>query len=145
MAGAASQDPVTIQPISQYYLLGEHMSVTSPICLKAITDVLLLLHVHVIKLGNWDRIGRTRSAGRKSPRGTWWRALAWALRRVHVNCVRTKKQVRLAGPDLLSGILGEASSRILEVQNTLRKKSREGRNAFRYIMKRIGSKHREVI
>ena len=122
MAEAASLDPVPIQPISQYYLLGEHVSVTSPICLKAITDVLLLLHVHVIKLIDWDRIGRTRSAGRESPRGTWWRALPWTLRRVHVNCVRTKKQVWLAGPELFSGIRDEASSRVLEVQKILSKK-----------------------
>ena len=122
MAEAASLDPVPIQPISQYYLLGEHISVTSPICLKAITDVLLLLHVHVIKLIDWDRIGRTRSAGRESPRGTLWRTLAWTLRRVHVNCVRTKKQVWLAGLELFSGIRVEASSRVLEVQRILSKK-----------------------
>ena len=135
MAEATSLEPVTIQPIPQYYLLGKHISVTSPICLEAITDVLLLLHVHVIKLVDWDRIGRTRSAGRESPRGAWWRALAWTLRRVHVNCVRTKKQVLLAGPDSFGSILDEATSRVLEVQKTLRKQIREGRNAFRYIMK----------
>ena len=123
MAKAASLDPVHIQPIPQYYLLGEHISVTSPICLKAITDVLLLLHVHVIKLVDWDRIGRTRSAGRESPGRTWWRALTWTLRRVHVNCVRTKKQMRLACPDLFGGNLGEASSRVLEVQISLSQKN----------------------
>ena len=122
MAGAAALDSVLIQPISQYYLLREHVSVTSPICLKAITDVLLLLHVHVIKLGDWDRIGRTRSAGRESPRGAWWRALAWTLRRVHVNCVRTKKQVRLAGPDLPAAFWVKLPAGFQEVQKILRKK-----------------------
>ena len=145
MTEAASLEQVPIQPIHQYHLLGEHISVTSPIRLEAITDVLLMLHIHVIKLVDWDRIGRTRSAGRESPRGTWWRALAWTLRWVHVDCVRTKKQVWLAGPDLFGGILDEASSRVFEVQKTFSKKSREGRNAFRYIMKRLGGKHREAI
>ena len=69
------------------------MSVSPAICLKAVVDVLLLLHVHVIKLIDWDRIGWTRSAGRESARRTLWKALTRAQGWMHVSCVRTKMEV----------------------------------------------------
>ena len=58
--------------IPQYCLLREYIPITPAICFKAVADVLLLLHVHVVKLVDWDRIGRTRSAGREGARWTLW-------------------------------------------------------------------------
>ncbi len=61
-------------PVStpQYCLLREYIPIPPAICLKAVADVLLLLHVHVVKLVDWNRIRRTRSAGREGARWTLW-------------------------------------------------------------------------
>lgn len=85
--------------ITRNGLLREDISIPPAISLKAVADVLLLLHIHVIELVDWDRISRTRSAGRESARRTRWRALAGAQWRVHVGCARTRRHVWLAGPD----------------------------------------------
>lgn len=105
--------------ITQNGLLREDISIPSAISLKAVADVLLLLHVHVVELVDWDRISRTRSAGRESARRTLWRALAGTQWRVHMGCARTRRHVWLAGPDRFGNVLGGASSRFLEVQEKL--------------------------
>ena len=90
-------------PIPHFYLLREHIRVPPAVCLKAATEALLLLHVHFVKLTDRYGISRTRNAGRESARRTWQKAVARALRWVHVSCVRTKRYVWLAGPDPING------------------------------------------
>ena len=65
----SGQDPVLIP---RNCLLREYVSVPPAICLEAAADVLLMLHVHVVELVDWDRIGRTRSAGREGARWALW-------------------------------------------------------------------------
>ena len=91
-------------------LLREDISIPPAICFKAVADVLLLLHVHVVKLVDWDRIGRTRSAGREGSGGTLRRASARAMRWVHVSCVGTKRQVWSADVICLAAFWAELSA-----------------------------------
>lgn len=92
-------------PIPQHRLLREYISIPPAVCLKAVADILLLLHVHVVKLVDRDGIGWTRSAGRERAGGPWWRTLARALRWVHMSCIRTMRHTWLASPDQFGSVL----------------------------------------
>lgn len=105
-------------PIPQSLLLKKYCSIPSSICLKAVANVLLLLHMQVVKLIDRDSVGRTRSARRESAWRTWWRTLARTLRWVHVRCIRTERHVWLAGPDLFGSILDGASSSLRECKTS---------------------------
>ena len=101
-----SRYPVSI---AQECLLREHICVPPAVGLQAVADVLLLLHVHIVELTDGHRISRARSAWRQRARGTLRWTLTRALGWVHMNCVRTKKHVWLAGPDLSGAFLDEVA------------------------------------
>lgn len=116
---AEIQSLSSVDPVStpQKCLLRKNTSIAPAVCLKAVADVLLLLHVHIVHLVNWDRIGRTRNAGREGARWSQGRALARALRWVHVSCVRTKRHIWLAVSPLFGSILDGALSGLSSAGN----------------------------